>query len=157
MNDNCDFAKSRKRSTHILIAPKSGAKLHYRLLSTVIEYMLPQPQILLGALLICDRASLAFFSTNDTGVILNRWVLDLNRSDYSRLLTDTLSYHRFSQDLELIDRQLPPAVLALSTRKMNSVILYPLANAPQRSSSLPYRLRCFSVHRNSCLSRSPFV
>ncbi|KAK0640764.1 P-loop containing nucleoside triphosphate hydrolase protein [Cercophora newfieldiana] len=64
-------------STHILIAPSSGLELHRRLLSTVI-----------------GRAPLLYFSTTDTGVILNR----------------------FSQDMRLVDRQLPPAVLAISNQ-----------------------------------------
>ncbi|OIW26584.1 ABC transporter [Coniochaeta ligniaria NRRL 30616] len=63
-------------STYILIAHESGAELHRRLLSTIIG------------------APLAFFSTTDTGVILNR----------------------FSQDIQLVDRQLPPAVLSISNQ-----------------------------------------
>ncbi|KAK2053375.1 ABC transporter [Colletotrichum caudatum] len=70
-------------STHILIAPGSGAELHRRLISTV------------------TGASLAFFSTTNTGVILNR----------------------FSQDLELVDRQLPPAILALSNAEVFKLVV----------------------------------
>ncbi|KAF9875444.1 hypothetical protein CkaCkLH20_07264 [Colletotrichum karsti] len=63
-------------STWILVAPRSGAELHRRLLSTVIG------------------APLSFFSNTDTGVILNR----------------------FSQDIQLVDRQLPPAILSISNQ-----------------------------------------
>ncbi|KAF4783878.1 hypothetical protein HER10_EVM0001269 [Colletotrichum scovillei] len=63
-------------STHILIAPKSGAELHRRLLSTI------------------SGAPLSYFSTTDNGATLNR----------------------FSQDIQLVDKSLPPAVLAISNQ-----------------------------------------
>ncbi|EFQ31083.1 ABC transporter [Colletotrichum graminicola] len=83
-------------STHILIAPRSGAELHRRLISTV------------------TGASLGFFSTTNTGVILNR----------------------FSQDLELIDRQLPPAILALSNQVSKLIVQTTLLFSAQKFMSL---------------------
>ncbi|KAK2028383.1 ABC transporter [Colletotrichum zoysiae] len=83
-------------STHILIAPGSGAELHRRLISTVVG------------------ASLAFFSTTDTGVILNR----------------------FSQDLELVDRQLPPAILALSNQVFKLAVQTALLFSAQKFMTL---------------------
>ncbi|KAB5542688.1 ABC transporter [Coniochaeta sp. 2T2.1] len=69
-------------STYILIAHESGAELHRRLLWTIVE------------------APLSFFSTTDTGVILNR----------------------FSQDIQLVDRQLPPAVLSISNQVFKLIV-----------------------------------
>ncbi|PNP80349.1 hypothetical protein FNYG_05948 [Fusarium nygamai] len=63
-------------STHMLIAPRSGAELHRRLLTTIFS------------------APLLFFSTTETGSILNR----------------------FSEDMQLIDKSLPPAMLSLSNQ-----------------------------------------
>ncbi|KAK1755647.1 ABC transporter FUM19 [Echria macrotheca] len=63
-------------STVIKIAPRSGLRLHQRLLDNV------------------TGASLAFFSDNDSGSILNR----------------------FSQDMQLIDKQLPTATAAVITQ-----------------------------------------
>lgn len=79
-------------STHILIAPGSGVKLHRRLL-----------RIIMGA-------PLAFFSATDTGVVLNR----------------------FSQDMNLIDRQLPPAVLALLNQIFKLLVQAALLFSAQR-------------------------
>ncbi|KAF5718710.1 multidrug resistance-associated 1 [Fusarium mundagurra] len=63
-------------STHMLIAPTSGAELHRRLLSIVFG------------------APLLFFSMTETGSTLNR----------------------FSEDMQLVDKNLPPAILSLSTQ-----------------------------------------
>ncbi|KAI0133901.1 ABC transporter [Xylariales sp. AK1849] len=89
-------------STHILIAPGSGAELHRRLLSTVVG------------------ASLEFFSTTDIGVILNR----------------------FSQDLELVDKQLPPAILTLSNQVFKLLVQTALLFSAQKlmSVTLPFCL-----------------
>ncbi|WYZ44670.1 hypothetical protein EsH8_VII_001106 [Colletotrichum jinshuiense] len=87
-------------STHILIAPESGAELHRRLLSTIIG------------------APLSYFSKTDTGVILNR----------------------FSQDMQLVDRQLPHAILSMSNQIFKLLMQTILLFSAQRlmALSLPF-------------------
>ncbi|WQF82387.1 Putative AAA+ ATPase domain, ABC transporter type 1, transmembrane domain-containing protein [Colletotrichum destructivum] len=86
------FTNGSMWSTHICIAPDSGANLHRRLLSTIIS------------------APLSYFSTTDTGVILNRLVITTSGKCY------VLTCHSFSQDIQLVDRQLPPAILSISNQ-----------------------------------------
>ncbi|KAF4437176.1 hypothetical protein FACUT_5830 [Fusarium acutatum] len=79
-------------STHMLIAPTSGAKLHRRLLSTVFG------------------APLLFFSMTETGSILNR----------------------FSEDMQLADKNLPPAILSLSNQVFKLLVQVALLFSAQR-------------------------
>ncbi|KAL0932221.1 ATP-binding cassette containing protein [Colletotrichum truncatum] len=86
-------------STHIRVAPESGAELHRRLLSTIIG------------------APLLYFSATDNGVILNR----------------------FSQDIQMVDRQLPPAILSLSNQIFKLLVQTSLLFSAQKlmASTLP--------------------
>lgn len=93
-------------STHMLIAPKSGAELHRRLLSTVMG------------------APLSLFSTTDTGSILNR----------------------FSQDIQLIDKQLPPAMLSISNQVFKLIVQTGLLFSAQKLMSLTLPLCMASVY-----------
>ncbi|TKW49435.1 Canalicular multispecific organic anion transporter 2 [Colletotrichum tanaceti] len=86
------FTNGSMWSTHIRIAPDSGANLHRRLLSTIV------------------RAPLSYFSTTDTGVILNR----------------------FSQDIQLVDRQLPPAILSISNQVFKLLVQLVLLFSAQK-------------------------
>ncbi|CCF34829.1 hypothetical protein CH063_01208 [Colletotrichum higginsianum] len=86
------FTNGSMWSTHIRIAPESGANLHRRLLSTIV------------------RAPLSYFSTTDTGVILNR----------------------FSQDIQLVDRQLPPAILSISNQVFKLLVQLVLLLSAQK-------------------------
>jgi ATP-binding cassette, subfamily C (CFTR/MRP), member 1 len=98
------------RSTHIRIAPESGAELHRRLLSTIVGFVhttLPAAAVVLMK----DRTPLLYFSTTDIGVILNRFVLTPCRA------CSMLTCCRFSQDMQLVDGNLPPSVLSISNRK----------------------------------------
>ncbi|KAG5785091.1 hypothetical protein H9Q73_001249 [Fusarium xylarioides] len=79
-------------STHMLIAPTSGAELHRRLLTTVFG------------------APLLFFSMTETGSILNR----------------------FSEDMQLIDKSLPPAILSLSKQVFKLMVQATLLFSAQR-------------------------
>ncbi|TIC97218.1 Canalicular multispecific organic anion transporter 1 [Colletotrichum higginsianum] len=84
------FTNGSMWSTHIRIAPESGANLHRRLLSTIV------------------RAPLSYFSTTDTGVILNR------------------------QDIQLVDRQLPPAILSISNQVFKLLVQLVLLLSAQK-------------------------
>ncbi|KAK9771968.1 putative ABC transporter [Seiridium cardinale] len=66
-------------STLILIAPKAGEVLHYRLLVTVM------------------RAPLSYFATTDTGVTLNRFTEDMVYVDHSLPFTLMNSVWQFSK------------------------------------------------------------
>ncbi|KAF5626828.1 drug facilitator PEP5 [Fusarium tjaetaba] len=79
-------------STHMLIAPTSGAELHRRLLSTVFG------------------APLLFFSMTETGSILNR----------------------FSEDMQLVDKSLPPAILSLSNQVFKLLVQATLLFSAQK-------------------------
>ncbi|KAF5582081.1 multidrug resistance-associated 1 [Fusarium pseudocircinatum] len=79
-------------STHMLIAPRSGAELHRRLLSTVLG------------------APLLFFSMTETGSILNR----------------------FSEDMQLVDKRLPPAILSLSNQVFKLLVQAALLFSAQK-------------------------
>ncbi|KAJ4251360.1 hypothetical protein NW762_011341 [Fusarium torreyae] len=79
-------------STHILIAPVSGAELYRRLLATVFG------------------APLLYFSVTETGSILNR----------------------FSEDMQLVDKSLPPAVLSLSNQVFKLLVQTTLLFSAQK-------------------------
>ncbi|KAH7255182.1 P-loop containing nucleoside triphosphate hydrolase protein [Fusarium redolens] len=79
-------------STHMLIAPRSGAELHRRLLTTVFG------------------APLLFFSMTETGAILNR----------------------FSEDMQLVDKSLPPAILSLSNQVFKLLVQATLLFSAQK-------------------------
>ncbi|KAF5694946.1 major facilitator family transporter [Fusarium denticulatum] len=79
-------------STHMLIAPRSGAALHRRLLSTVFG------------------APLLFFSMTETGSILNR----------------------FSEDMQLVDKSLPPAILSLANQVFKLLVQVSLLLSAQK-------------------------
>ncbi|KAK0620994.1 P-loop containing nucleoside triphosphate hydrolase protein [Immersiella caudata] len=93
-------------STHILIAPSSGLELHRRLLSTIIG------------------APLLYFSTTDTGVILNR----------------------FSQDMQLVDRQLPPSILAISNQIFKLLVQTVLLFSAQKLMTLTLPLCVVTIY-----------
>ncbi|KAH8903310.1 ABC transporter [Coniochaeta sp. PMI_546] len=93
-------------STYILIAHESGSELHRRLLSTIIG------------------APLSYFSTTDTGVILNR----------------------FSQDIQLVDRQLPPAVLSISNQVFKLLVQTVLLFSAQKMMLLTLPLCVTAVY-----------
>jgi hypothetical protein len=61
----------------------------------------------------CVRASLSFFSENDTGSILNRY----GDSPAPFSMADMLTSSRFSQDMQLIDKRLPMALQSVEVRK----------------------------------------
>ncbi|ODA84214.1 hypothetical protein RJ55_02732 [Drechmeria coniospora] len=69
-------------STYMLVSPRSGRRLHSRLLSNVIG------------------APLSFFAITDAGVILNR----------------------FSQDIQLVDKDLPAAFQSLSNQTFKILV-----------------------------------
>ncbi|KAK2778498.1 ATP-binding cassette [Colletotrichum kahawae] len=87
-------------STWLLIAPHSGTELHRRLLETVVD------------------APLSFFSNNDLGVTLNRY------AGTSGEFGSLLSYRSFSQDIQLVDRQLPPAILSFTVRRWQALATF---------------------------------
>ncbi|KAF6805035.1 hypothetical protein CMUS01_14711 [Colletotrichum musicola] len=93
-------------TTGILIAPRSGAELHRRLLSTVVG------------------APLSYFSTTDTGVILNR----------------------FSQDIQLVDKQLPQAMLSLLVQISKLLVQVVLLFSAQKMMSLSMPLCVIVVY-----------
>jgi len=64
-------------------------------------------------MLIRTRAPLSYFSITDTGVILNRFVMN------HFLKLTLLTYCRFSQDIQLVDRQLPQAIQTILVRKLD--------------------------------------
>ncbi|GAB1312726.1 ATP-dependent bile acid permease [Madurella fahalii] len=97
-------------STHILIAPSSGIELHRRLLSTIIG------------------APLLYFSTTDTGVILNR------------------SATTFSQDMQLVDKQLPPSVLAISNQIFKLLLQTILLFSAQKQMTLTLPLCVATIY-----------
>ena len=79
----------------IYITPSTARKFHSVLLNVVMRFVTPSITSTLGmplvkpTLTMTDRAPQSFFSTTDSGSILNR----------------------FSQDMTLIEGQLPTAVL----------------------------------------------
>ncbi|EWY89932.1 hypothetical protein FOYG_07576 [Fusarium oxysporum NRRL 32931] len=79
-------------STHMLIAPRSGAELHRRLLTTIFG------------------APLSFFSMTETGSLLNR----------------------FSEDMQLVDKSLPPAILSLSNQVFKLLVQATLLFSAQK-------------------------
>ncbi|KAF2715971.1 P-loop containing nucleoside triphosphate hydrolase protein [Polychaeton citri CBS 116435] len=92
--------------THIRIAPISGTELHRRLLLTIVG------------------APLAFFSTTDIGVMLNR----------------------FSQDIQLVDTQLPPAALAMSNQTFKLIVQIALLFSAQKFMTLTLPLCVLVVY-----------
>lgn len=77
---------------YILLAPRSGSRLHKSLLTTILG------------------APLIYFSSTDVGVILNR----------------------FSQDISLVDRQLPNALSALIVQILKMIVQIVLVVQVQR-------------------------
>lgn len=63
-------------------------------------------------------APLSYFSRNDVGSILNR-----RGASYS-ILGLMLIASRFSQDIQLVDKQLPSALQTIVTRKSHAFLLY---------------------------------
>ncbi|WKT45217.1 AAA ATPase domain [Fusarium oxysporum f. sp. vasinfectum] len=85
-------ATNGSMSTHMLIAPRSGAELHQRLLTTIFG------------------APLSFFSMTETGSLLNR----------------------FSEDMQLVDKSLPPAILSLSNQVFKLLVQATLLFSAQK-------------------------
>jgi ATP-binding cassette subfamily C (CFTR/MRP) protein 1 len=90
----------------IKLAPRSGAVLHSRLLSTVLG------------------APLSYFINNDIGTIVNR----------------------FSQDIQLIDRDLPSALAALCTQIFKIMMQCSLLLASQRLLAFTLPIYCFFIY-----------
>ncbi|KKY32101.1 putative atp-binding cassette [Diaporthe ampelina] len=86
--------------TNLRIAPNSGIALHSRLLAAIVS------------------APLRYFSTTDSGTVLNR----------------------FGQDIQLVDKQLAPAVQSLNNQvfKLLNQACVLLASQPLMALSLPY-------------------
>lgn len=80
------------------MVPRSGVTFHKKLLDTVLRLVDVSAKLKLDVL-IQERSPMSFFSTTDTGVTLNR----------------------FSQDLMLIDMELP--VAALNTFASKFIVL----------------------------------
>lgn len=83
-----------------------------------------------------NRAPLLYFSTNDIGVTLNR--LNVTPCSVCRVLT----YCRFSQDMQLVDKTLPSSVLSMSARKFSGTCLV----------WLTYGFRGFQAIDGNCLA-----
>jgi hypothetical protein len=140
----------RRRSTNIRIAPESGAELHRRLLSTIVGfvqtifcYTLLAPTTVLTS----NRAPFLYFSTTEIGVILNRLVRPHSRG-YS-----VLTCCRFSQDMQLVDRQLPGSLMSISNRMPSPDSLYPGSNISIETFKLLVQTTLlFSTHKLMALS-----
>ncbi|KAK1986922.1 P-loop containing nucleoside triphosphate hydrolase protein [Colletotrichum cereale] len=100
------FTNGSMWSTHILLAPTSGYKLHRRLLSTIVQ------------------APLSYFSLTDTGVVLNR----------------------FSQDIQLVDKQLPPAILSIANQVFKLSVQITLLYSAQKLLTLTLPLCAVAVY-----------
>ncbi|RBA21188.1 hypothetical protein FPRO05_07502 [Fusarium proliferatum] len=92
-------------STHMLIAPTSGDELHRRLLSTVFGFVAQSCEGLTNKLQ-CSIAVLLNYKDgfNTESVSFTICLL---------LLTAWLMILRFSEDMQLVDKSLPPAILSL--------------------------------------------
>ncbi|QGI64020.1 hypothetical protein CEK26_007971 [Fusarium fujikuroi] len=95
-------------STHMLIAPTSGDELHRRLLSTVFGFVAQSCEGLTNRLQ-CSIAVLLIYRDgfNTKSVSFTICLL---------LLTAWLMILRFSEDMQLVDKSLPPAILSLSNQ-----------------------------------------
>ncbi|KAK6064862.1 hypothetical protein SCUP234_12830 [Seiridium cupressi] len=101
-------------STLILIAPKAGEVLHYRLLETVMRFeaLVILPICRLRKLLTSPfRAPLSYFATTDNGVALNRFTEDMVYVDHSLPFTLMNSAWQFSK-IRLLDIELRAKVLS---------------------------------------------
>lgn len=93
----------------MLIAPTSGDELHRRLLSTVFGFVAQSCEGLTNKLQ-CSIAVLLNYRDgfNTESVSLTTCLL---------LLTAWLMILRFSEDMQLVDKSLPPAILSLCNRQ----------------------------------------
>ncbi|KAF4963705.1 hypothetical protein FSARC_8302 [Fusarium sarcochroum] len=110
-------------STHTLIAPQSGIELHRRLLSTIVGKVVLFSRYVF-IVLTDDSAPLSFFSSTDIGVILNR----------------------FSQDMQLVDKQLPPAILALLNQVFKLIVQAALLFSAQKLMTLTIPICVLAVY-----------
>ena len=104
----------KSRSTIIKIAPHSGIVLHYNLLKSIIGSVNMRRSVCRNWQ--AARAPLSFYSKSEIGTLLNRWWPLVPIS--SKVAAHC--HGRFSQDIQLVDKKLPPALSSLTTRKFNS-------------------------------------
>ena len=93
------------------IAIRSGEVLHAQLLSRVLRLAPYSDQKLPESQLPRTRAPLAYFTETQIGMTFNRWRYRYLKKSY------VLTTIRFSQDISLIDEQLPPALANLNNCK----------------------------------------